>query len=307
MEYFKKSIKIAIIIMLAPFTFLGQENETPLQVSFVYPLSINGIKAPQKTNRFSLNLLGDISLNEKYFTLSGITSIIKNDANGFQIAGISNHIGNNAKSFSVAGILNQTNHSHQGLQLAGLANYAKEMKGIQIGGFINMAKKVKGVQISGFMNVAEESDFPIGIFNLIKKGKKSVSVTYDYMDFYNLSLKTGGKYTYGILGVSYNSKIKAPFAKVGLGIDSNISSLFTVKAEGYAQNSLENIEKKQASIYGASIIPSLRITNGLRLEAGIQYDYVTIKDSKYNTLLTKNNNSNKVNQIGYNAGLSYNF
>ena len=286
---------------------MHKKKKSNVQVSFVYPISINGINSPKKTNNFSLNLLGDISLNENHFTLSGITSLIKNDAKGLQIAGISNHIGNNARSFSMAGIMNQTKQIHQGIQLSGLVNYAKEMKGVQIAGFINIAKEVKGIQISGFMNIAQESKFPIGILNFIKNGTKSVTATYDYMDFYNLSLKTGGKYTYGIIGIGYNAKIKEPFAKVGLGIDSNLSRIVTIKAEGYVQNALEKFENNQASIYGMAVIPSLKITKNIALEAGVHYDYVTITDLKYKTLLLKNLESKKQSQLGYSAGLTYKF
>lgn len=47
------------------------------------------------------------------------------------------------------------------------------MKGVQFAGLVNVAEEVTGVQFAALVNVAEESDFPIGIINIIKEGEKA--------------------------------------------------------------------------------------------------------------------------------------
>ena len=70
-----------------------------------------------------------------------------------------------------------------------------------------MANDVKGVQWAGLLNIARNSDVPIGLINIIKNGEMGMAVTYDGIGNAVASFRSGGKYTYGILGIGYNHKL----------------------------------------------------------------------------------------------------
>ena len=91
-----KKILVLILCVLVYSALFAQSNEdkkTVFQLSFVPPLSTNGVYSHQYTNTVSLNLLVGISRNEEAFTWGGISNIILNDAKGFQMAGLSNYVG----------------------------------------------------------------------------------------------------------------------------------------------------------------------------------------------------------------------
>jgi len=173
-------------------------------LGFVYPLSTNGVNAAQYKNDFSFHALVGVSGAENAFCLSGITSIVKQDAQGVMISGISNHVGGSMQGFQLAGIMNSAKNS-KGVQLAGLINNAHDA-GTQVAGLINIAKKVKGIQLAALINIADESDYPIGLINIIKNGEKQLGVSLDDAGSTILSFRSGGRILYGILGVGYNAQ-----------------------------------------------------------------------------------------------------
>src|SRR6202012_1793243 len=91
-----------------------------------------------------------------------------------------------------------------GMQVAGIANSADEVKGVQIAGLFNVAKKVKGVQIAGLFNVADSSDYPVALVNFVKNGRKSVSLSYDELQYMHIYLRSGGRVLYGLIGAGYS-------------------------------------------------------------------------------------------------------
>lgn len=356
-----KKISVFILLALACNVVFAQNNEdknSAFQLSFITPLSTNGLRSCEYTNKVSLNLLVGVSKNEKYFTFGGLTNVILNDASGFQLAGISNHIGNEGRGFQFAGLAN-TNKSHfngfqfaglvntagsvngvqfgglaniakdaSGFQLGGLANIAKDingfqfaglintagdMNGFQFAGLINIAKDVKGVQFAGLVNIAENSDCPIGLINIIKNGEKSIAVTYDGIGNTVVSFRSGGKYTYGILGVGYNHKVKENglVTEAGFGAHIPIVKWFRI-----------NNELKAASIgcdnpvfnAGYSLIPEFRICQHLGVFAGVGINYmhtdnVINNDVFPNHSLWKKYSTTKLQQlyIGYQVGVQYIF
>ena len=219
-----KKILVLILCVLVYSALFAQSNEdkkTVFQLSFVPPLSTNGAYSHQYTNTVSLNLLVGISRNEEAFTWGGISNIILNDAKGFQMAGLSNYVGNDGQGVQSAGLANINKNKFSGFQMAGLANtasemtgfqfaglvnIAKEVNGLQVAGLVNIAKEVNGVQFAGLVNIADKSDCPIGLINIIKNGEMGVAVTYDALGSTVATFRSGGRYTYGIIGVGYNHK-----------------------------------------------------------------------------------------------------
>lgn len=79
-----------------------------------------------------------------------------------------------------------------------MTGIADDVNGVQFSSLVNKARKVNGVQFATLVNIADESDFPVGLVNIIKKGERGISVTYDLLGNTLLSFRSGGKYTYGI-------------------------------------------------------------------------------------------------------------
>lgn len=158
-----RKINLFLMGVFTLFSATAQDKYTTFHLSFVPPLSTNGIKAYEYSNGASLNLLAGISRNEENFSFAGLSNVITNDAKGFQFAGLSNFIGNNGGGMLFSGLANITKGSYSGFQFAGLINIAKNINGFQFAGLINKAKNVNGVQFAGIINIAENSDFPIGL------------------------------------------------------------------------------------------------------------------------------------------------
>ena len=229
---------------------MNQGKYVPFHFSFMPPLSSNGINASQYTNGASFSILAGMSANERNFTFASISNVIANEARGLQFAGISNYIGKQGqgvafagitnttkgtyKGVQLAGLLNTTKGTYKGVQLAGLLNTSKDITGLQFAGLLNIAGKVRGVQFAGLLNIAEESDCPIGLVNIVKRGEMGIALTYDILGNGIVSFRSGGKYTYGIIGFGYNHKLSGDnktVADAGYGVHIPCYSWFQINNE----------------------------------------------------------------------------
>ncbi len=88
------------------------------------------------------------------------------------------------------------------MQIGGVVNIAHgDVDGAQIAGVVNVASgSVHGMQL-GLVNVADESDAPIGLVNIIAKGRHHVDVWGSETGLVMAGGQLGGKYTHAILGV----------------------------------------------------------------------------------------------------------
>ena len=304
-----KKILVLILCVLVYSALFAQSNEdkkTVFQLSFVPPLSTNGAYSHQYTNTVSLNLLVGISRNEEAFTWGGISNIILNDAKGFQMAGLSNYVGNDGQGVQSAGLANINKNKFSGFQMAGLANTASAMTGFQFAGLVNIAKEV---------NIANKSDCPIGLINIIKNGEMGVAVTYDALGSTVATFRSGGRYTYGIIGVGYNHKTEnnSLVAEGGFGAHIPVTSWFRINNELKA-STIGNDSDEPVLNTGYSLIPSFRIGKHIELFGGVGINYMMTKDvsnSKIfpNHSLWKKTESTKLQQlyIGYQFGIQYIF
>ncbi|OJV54662.1 MAG: hypothetical protein BGO31_06745 [Bacteroidetes bacterium 43-16] len=212
----------------------------------------------------------NMARSAKGLEAAGLLNIAKEQAT-VQAAGLSNVAG--TAEFQVAGLGNIAK-TNNGVQIAGLINTAAQANG-QIAGLINIAQKVKGVQIAGLINIAAESDYPIGFLNFIKNGAKQIGASIDESGNAVLALRTGGKYTYGIMGAGYNVRMdNAPYVmEAGLGFHIPVSKLFRVNLE---VSNTANTNFKQDAYYKSSFRPLLGLTLGKHLEivAGPSFNYV---------------------------------
>lgn len=328
-----KKILTLLLCVLTYSTLSAQtstEKRTTFQLTFFPPLSTNGMYSHQYTNTISINLLAGISQNEEAFTWGGLANVVLNDAKGFQMAGLANYVGNDGQGFQNAGLANINKNRFSGFQMAGLANTASEMKGfqfsglvniasdvngVQFAGLINIAKDVHGVQFAGLINIAENSDCPIGLINIIKNGEKGIAVTYDAIGSTVVSFRSGGKYTYGILGVGYNHKSSnnSLVTEGGLGAHIPVTPWFRINNELKA-TSIGNNTDEPVFNAGYSLLPAFRIGKHVELFAGAGINYMDTKDMNNlkmfpNHSLWKKSGSSRMQQlyIGYQFGLQYIF
>ena len=125
----KKLLSGLCLLLFASASLFAQQDkskEALVHLSVWDPIGTNGRNAKEYTNTFSFNLLFGISQSERAFTLSGLGSVIEEDAYGFQLAGLTNIIGGDASNLQIAGLANITGEDVSGLQIAGLANIAGE-------------------------------------------------------------------------------------------------------------------------------------------------------------------------------------
>jgi hypothetical protein len=215
-------------------------NTRSVNIGLVYPISTNGLNAPQCSNYFSLNAIAGVSRAETGTSIAGLANIVLDQSSGLQLAGLWNITRNRSSgaqiagltnmaggaTFQLAGLMNTAGDANiknadiplvgplnsagkATVQIAGFLNNANDAR-VQIAGFINIAKRVKGVQLAGFLNIADSSDCPIGLINLIRNGEKSAGLSVDETRTILLSFRSGGRKLYGIVGIGYNGQMHQP-------------------------------------------------------------------------------------------------
>ena len=310
---------------LAGISNVIANNATGLQIASVsnyignagYGIEVAGVTNINKGSYNGIQASGvyNYSGSGNGIAVAGVANMSKGSYNGIQVSGVYNYSGS-GNGIAVAGVANMSKDSYNGLLLSGVTNIAGDVKGLQFAGVMNIAKKVKGVQFSTILNVAEESDFPIALINIIKNGKMGVAVSYDNMNNTMLSFRSGGKYTYGILGVGYNNKVNDGsniVAEAGYGIHIPITNWLEINNE-FKATSLGFSNDKVC--YNASYLlaPSFTFLNHFNVFGGANFNYLY---SNYvnsddllpnNCLLEKDNSDNKQRMfIGYQIGLQYVF
>ncbi len=313
-----KKIQSVFIILLTVFHLSAQMNQgkyVPFHFSFIPPLSSNGINASQYTNGASFSILAGMSANERNFTFASISNVIANEARGLQFAGISNYIGKQGQGVAFAGMTNITKGTYKGVQFAGLLNTSKDITGLQFAGLLNIAGKVRGVQFAGLLNIAEESDCPIGLVNIVKRGEMGIALTYDILGNGIVSFRSGGKYTYGIIGFGYNHKLPSDnktVAEAGYGVHIPCYSWFQINNEFKVTPTATSDKPFLNASY--SLLPSFKIKKHYNIFGGASLNYSTTTEMDNQTLFPQNNlwkkhTDNRLQQlfIGYLVGIQYIF
>jgi len=243
--------------------------------------------------------------------ISGVVNYVQGDVNGAQIAGVANTAGN-ADGIQIAGVVNTAGdaqvqvaglaniaHNTDGLQVAGFANVSKDAvcqvagfintagdAGNQVAGFINIARKVRGIQLAGFMNIAEESDYPIGIVNIIKKGEKQVGLSIDETGTPMATFRSGGRILYGIIGLGINPEHEdARYAlEGGLGAHIPLAKMFRVNIEG-ASTVWSDIDEEVYFRASLRALAALKVTKDIELFAGPTFNHLQFEEGKKDKLV----------------------
>lgn len=312
-------------LALAGISNVIANNATGLQIASVsnyignagYGIAVAGVTNINKGSYNGIYASGvyNYSGSGNGIAVAGVANMSKGSYNGIQASGVYNYSGS-GYGIAVAGVANMGKGSYIGLQLSGVINIACDIKGLQFAGVMNKAKKVKGVQFATLLNIAEESNFPIAFINIIKNGKMGVALTHDILNNKVVSLRSGGKYTYGILGVGYNNKVNDGsniVVEAGYGIHIPITNWLEINNE-FKATSLGFSNDKVC--YNASYLlaPSFTFLNHFNVFCGASFNYLY---SNYvnsddllpnNYLFEKDSNDNKQRMfIGYQIGLQYVF
>ena len=255
--------------------------------------------------------LTNISQDAYGLQLAGLTNISK-DVYGLQVGGLKN-IAQDTYGLQLAGLFN-VSHDLYGIQLAGLFNRAKDVYGLQFAGLVNVAKRARGMQFATILNVAEESDFPIGLINIIKKGDKGVALTYDMLGNAMMSFRSGGKYTYGILGVGCNAQIEERLVvEAGYGLQIPVCRWLDVNNEFKATTMGYNSGYTRSN-FSYLLAPSLTLWRHCNLFAGASINYFMSDRASAATLLPnaglwRKEGDRGIGQLylGYQVGVQYVF
>ena len=311
-------------LALAGISNVIANNATGLQIASVsnyignagYGIAVAGVTNINKGSYNGIQVSGvyNYSGSGNGIAVAGVANMSKGSYNGIQASGVYNYSGS-GNGIAVAGVANTSKDSYIGLQLSGVTNIAGDVKGLQFAAVANIAKKVKGVQFATILNVAEESDFPIAFINIIKNGKMGVALSYDMMNNAMLSFRSGGKYTYGILGVGYNNLVNdgsKVVAEAGYGIHVPITDWIEINNE-FKATSLGFSNDKVC--YNASYLlaPSFTFLNHYNVFGGASFNYLNTNYVNSNDLMpnnyfwSKDGNYNQRMYIGYQIGLQYVF
>lgn len=250
--------------------------------------------------------------NVKGFQMAGAVNVSDN-VSGTQIGGIAN-ISKDVKSVQIAGVFNAAKNV-KGFQMGGFGNFAENVTGFQFAGVVNKAKRVDGVQFAGLINIADSSDYPIGILNFIKKGKKNIGIQYDELQNITVAFRSGSRYTYGILGVGYNITQSAIVAEIGLGFHINISNRFIIDTELIETKIIDPGHSKSANKSSLRVMPTFSVLPNLIVFAGPSINYLQADATHYENLFPCWSFSDRTNSegvktqwyLGYICGVQYQF
>ena len=322
----------------------GNKRST-FHFSFIPPLSTHGLLAGEYTNGASVNLLAGISQNEKAFTFGGLANVIRHNAGGLQFVGLYNYTGNEGRGMQLGGLANIVGNSYRGFQFGGLVNTAKGMEGFQFGGLgnvadslkgfqfgglgnvsgnvngfqfgglFNIARQVEGVQFAGLVNIAESCDYPIALLNIIRDGEYALGISSNETGTTLLTFRSGGRITYGILGVGYNYKTEGSgfTTEGGFGIHLPITRWLRINNE-IKGGVCSNFSDDPTFYTNYALLPAFRLNPHVEIFAGPSLNYLQsddIANTKIfpNHSLWKKYGASRLQQIyiGFQAGAHYIF
>ncbi|WP_114752638.1 peptidase associated/transthyretin-like domain-containing protein [Pleomorphovibrio marinus] len=224
------------------------------------------------------------------FQVAGLYNLAKSGARGLQVAGLYNRSDSTtghqiaglinkaeiAEGSQMAGLLNLSPGNGGIIQMAGLMNYSGGSVESQIAGLLNHASQVNRFQI-GIINIAESSDHPIGLLNLVKNGRKSVSLAMDESAAMQLTLRTGGRKLYGILGLAYllgNTHTQFGY-DLGFGIMMLDRGTFSLDAEWV--NRVGTDFRTHSDITNSfRLLPAYRLSPGTKVFFGPSFNFAVL-------------------------------
>lgn len=299
--------KLSVLLLVAIVTFCSfaeaqNEKRSAFHFSLVPPLSTNGLHAAQYTNLASFSLLAGVAKSEEAFAMAGLANLVKENAQGLQMAGLANYAGNKLLGVQLGGLLNVAGTVNgfqwagvgniakgmDGFQWAGLVNIAADIKGFQWAGVVNVAKKVSGVQFAGLINIAENSDYPLALLNIIKNGEYSVAATYNESGNMLFAFRSGGRITYGILGMGYNYKADDKRFVLEGGFGAHIPIYNWLRLNNEIKGGMIGDFSDASAFYTHyALLPAFRVFRDFELFGGPSINYMQSDDPKNKDLFPR--------------------
>jgi hypothetical protein len=193
---------------------------SPVQVSFIPPMSTNGADNKNKVNELSFNILAGYSGGLNGFEAGGIANVENGNVKGVQVSGFANIVHGNLEGVQAAGFVNAQKGAFEAVQLAGFMNFAGsdssngfqaagfgnlhqgDLFGGQAAGFINVNNGyLIGPQVSGFLNVAKGPVSGAQVAGFMNQNHGNISGV-QAAGFLNISRNVLGSQVAGFMNVS---------------------------------------------------------------------------------------------------------
>lgn len=259
----------------------AQENHSPIQVSFAYPLGTNGVNSMKYTSNFSFNILYGMNGGVNGFELGGIFNYNKGGVRGAQIAGVMNMNMQASNGALISGVLNYQKDDFEGLQLSaininlgnfngaqigvitladdfigaqlGTVSIARDFNGLQ-GGTISIARDLKGAQLGTINIVRDFNGLQMGTVNVARSAKGA------QIGVINIMGEDNGAIPIGLISVVKNGYYALEFSANEV-MYSNLSFKMGVDA-------FYTIYKVGASLYKGDFITSYGLGFGTKINLG---------------------------------------
>jgi hypothetical protein len=274
----------------APYTM-------PFAIDLVPFVGFSSATRARDTRWFSLGAVGTVARDVSGLSINGALGVTAHELRGAQISGAINVIAGDADGAQIAGAVNVSGNA-SGAQIAGAINVAGNVDGAQIAGAVNVVHgDVNGAQISGAVNVAsgrvhglqlgvvniaDESDAPIGIVNVIAKGRHHVDAWGSETGMFMAGGQLGGKYTHAILGVGLRpGPDGARFAvAAGIGFHVDASERLGIDVDFLHHNLSTFATSNSVQMSQARILFDFAIFSRGRVFAGPTFNVLESNDPK---------------------------
>lgn len=258
MKHITETFKLIVLTLLCVVVFskshanqvcngdsskIAPPTKRPVQLTFIPPLSSNGINAFKVSNNASINIIAGVNGGVHGVELSSLVGVNLGQVKGAQFAGCANINLKSTQAAQFAGLVNYSQDTVLGSQFGGLSNIAlNNSKGAQVAGLTNLTVgELNGVQLAGLASLATKS-----------------SNTWQFSGLANaITGYTQGMQAAGIVNYSMGNKI----GQLSGIVNANIGNLKGIQVSGIANFNSGKINGFQA----AGILNFTRSLNGVQL------------------------------------------
>ncbi len=273
---------VRVVSIAPPAIVVERERTMPVAIDLLPFVGFSSATRARDTRFVSIGAVGAIQRNVYGASINGAVGVTTADVRGAQIAGAVNVIAGETDGAQIGGAVNVSGAVH-GVQIAGAVNVVHgDVDGAQISGAVNVASgHVRGLQL-GVVNIADESDAPIGLVNVIAKGRHHVDVWGSETGLIMGGGQLGGKYTHAILGVGVRpgpDGVRFAFGG-GIGFHADVSETLGIDFDLLHHDlSAFTAAPKLVQLSQARLLFDFALTRGFRLFAGPTFNVLVSNDS----------------------------
>ena len=197
---------------------------------------------------------------------AAIGNVANGNLTGVQATAVAGIVKGDLSGVQATAVLGLTRGSVEGVQFAGVANIAAEgVSGAQAGVFNFSGDEVEGAQI-GVINIAKNSDFSLGLINVMWDGRTHLDVWGNEGGFTNLTLKHGGDYWHSLYTVGYQPGFGEQALSVSLGLGGHLPLTEEIFIDGdLLYGSIKDRDMDWSDLEGANSVATLRLVMGYRV------------------------------------------